>query len=174
MIGALCSPVEISASYSRPPACGSTSFASLMSRSVSPDIADTTTTSSSVTSTSATETQVQFKPKIDATFGKLAAAGKQLLGSLGIEYSKKWTETVASQNTEQLSQLRSASSITTVTHSLGFTIPPTPAGRTVSLYICPVYRLHSVEAVDFDGPDAYGQATARTALPGKDAGLPGS
>ena len=130
--------------------------------SVNDTRADTTTTTSSVTSTSATETQVQFKPKIDATFGKLATAGKQLLGSLGIEYSKKWTETVASQNTEQLSQLRSASSITTVTHNLTFSIPPTPAGRTVSLYICPVYRLHSVEAVDFEGPDAHGQATARS------------
>ncbi|MBK7616740.1 MAG: N-acetylmuramoyl-L-alanine amidase [Burkholderiales bacterium] len=124
--------------------------------------ADTTTTTNQITTTTATETQVQFKPKIDVTFGMLAATGKQLLGSFGLEYSKKWSESVARQNTDQLSQLRSTSQITTTTHQLVFSIPPTKAGKTVSLYICPVYKLFTVKAIRFDGPDANGQATTRT------------
>ena len=123
--------------------------------------ADTTTTSSQVTKTTGTETQVQFTPKVDATFGKLAATGKQLLASMGISISQKWSESVASQTGEQLSRMRSASSINTVSRQLDFTIPAAAAGKTVSLYICPVYNLFTVKAVRFDGPDANGQATAR-------------
>jgi len=129
--------------------------------SINDTSADTTTTTNQITTTSGTETQVQFKPRVDATFGMLASTGKQLLGSLGLEFSQKWTESVAKQNTDQLSQLRSTSNIITTTHQLMFSIPPTKAGKTVRLFICPVYKLFTVKAVRFDGPDNDGHATAR-------------
>jgi N-acetylmuramoyl-L-alanine amidase len=129
--------------------------------SVNDTTADTTSTTNQVTSTSTTETQLGVKTNLTATFGNLATAGKQLLGSLGVEYSKKWTESVARQYTHQLTAMRSTSSITTVSHQLVFSIPPTPAGKTVSLYMCPVYKLFTVKAIRFEGPDASGQATAR-------------